>query len=359
VNKGSYTLFELAEIVSGKLIGNPNKQILSVDILEDAKEEDITFFADSRYRVKYEKSQGGAFIVSPSEPILEGRNYILHEKPSSAFQQIAFHFIKIAPLTHFTGIHPTSVVHQTAKIGKGVTIGPFVVIDGNAQIGEGSTILSHSYIGCNVRIGQGSIIHPHVNLLANTEIGNNSIIHSGSVLGSSGFGFVPNDQGKIVPIEQLGNVSIESDVDIGPNCVISRARFKSTRVKQGTKIDSFVMVGHNAEIGKHNIIISQSGIAGSSKTGDRVTIAAQVGIAGHVEIASGSILVARSSVASSIKEAGIYAGSPYTEHSEWKRQLVHIKNLPKYATKIKELEKKLEKLLSKEEEACQEASSSL
>jgi len=359
LNKKSYTLLEIANLINGKIFGDPNKEILSVDILEDAKEHDITFFADPRYRTKYEGSKGGAFIVSPHELLLEGRNYIVHEKPSHAFQQIALYFIPPAPLTYFTGIHSTAVVHQTVKIGKNVSIGPFVVIDAYSEIEEGTTVLAHSYIGCNVRIGKNCILHSHVNLLANTEIGNNNIIHSGTILGSSGFGYVQNEQGKIIPIEQLGNVSIEDDVDIGPNSVVSRARFKSTKVKQGTKIDSLVMLGHNVEVGRNNIIIAQSGIAGSSKTGDRVTIAAQAGVAGHVEIASNSILVARAGVGSSIKEPGIYAGTPSIEHSEWKRQFVYLKNFPKYIAKIKELEKKIEKLISEKEDACQEASSSL
>ncbi len=346
MNKSSCTLFEIAEMVNGTLIGDPDKQIFSVDILENAKEGDITFFANSKYRAKYERSLGGAFIVSPNERILEGRNYIIHEKPSFAFQQVALHFIKPSPLTAFTGIHPTAVVHQTAKIGLGVSIGPFVIIDGGCVVAEGTTILGHAYLGCNVRIGKNCIIYPSVNLLADTEIGNNCIIHSGSVLGSSGFGYIQNEEGNIVPIEQLGNVSIENNVDIGPNCVISRARFKTTRVKQGTKIDSLVMLGHNVEVGRNNIIISQSGIAGSSKTGNQVTIAAQAGIAGHIEIADGVTLASRTGVMSSIKDAGIYSGAPAVPYMEHGRQVVGIKNLSKQSAKLRELEKKLENLLS-------------
>ncbi len=338
----SFSLAELAEQTGSRFIGNPDHQVTGVNTLEEALSSDVSFLANPRYREAMKKSVAG--IICVQEPVEDGKNYLVSDNPSLTFQRIAE--LLLAPTSResgFTGIHPTAVIHPTAHIGRNVSIGPYAVIDRNVDIGESTSIGPHVSIGFEVQIGKGCFIHPSCCIRERCIIHDRVILQPGAVIGSCGFGYLPNAQGHFSKLEQLGNVILEDDVEIGANTTIDRSRFKSTIIRKGTKIDNLVQIAHNVEIGEHNAIAAQTGIAGSAKTGKHVMLGGQVGILGHVEL-DNHVRIATRGGASKYLKAGEYRGSPAIPIADYHRQEVHVRKLKDYIARLKELEKKLAEL---------------
>ncbi len=340
-----YTLAELSILTSATLVGNPDHAVSGIEALESASSEDVSFLANPKYRQAMCDSKAGVICVDQTVPTDDGKNYLVSNDPSRTFQQIAQHIMAEAHHhTGFMGIHPTAVVHPTAVIGDYVSIGPYVVIDQGAQIGNNTHIFPFVSIGPGVKIGTDCILHTHTVIRERCILGNRVILQPGAVIGSCGFGYVTDAKGKHIKLEQLGIVILEDDVEIGANTTVDRARFKVTRISSGTKIDNLVQIGHNVILGQDNIIVSQTGIAGSSKTGRHVIIGGQAGIVGHIEITDNVMIATRGGVSKSITESGKYAGGPVLSLADHNRQQVHLRKINQYVKQIEALEKRLEEL---------------
>lgn len=338
----SFTLAELAAQTGAQLIGNESDLITGVNTLEEAKAEDASFLANSRYREMMKISSAGLICVDFDTPLIKGRNYLLSKDPSRTFQTVA-ELLLSSGSSGFSGIHPTSIIHETAQIASNVTIGPYAVIDRNVQIGEGTIIGSHVSIGFEVTIGKECRLYSGTTVRERCQINDRVVLQSGSVIGSCGFGFIPNSLGHYQKLEQLGVVILESDVEIGANTTVDRSRFKATIIKKGTKIDNLCQIAHNVEIGEHNIIAAQTGIAGSSKTGKHVMLGGQVGVVGHVELADGVMVATRGGVSKNLPK-GKYRGSPAIIFKDYQRQEVHVRKIGEYVEWIKKLEKRIAEL---------------
>jgi len=342
-----WSLLEISELTDSELLGDPNYQISAVADLESAAAKDISFFAPPAYvKARYEtalaKSQAGAIFIKDKALALGKHNYLLNESPSRAFQTLIEHFYADRSiLTAFKDIHETAVIHESATVEEGVQIGPYVVIEKDVHIAKRSRILAHSYIGIASTIGEDCIIYPHVTIREHCTIGNRVILQSGSVIGSCGFGYTTNEKGEHSKLQQLGNVKLADDVEIGANSCIDRSRFKTTFIDQGTKIDNLVQIAHGVEMGKHNIMVSLCAIAGSTKLGDRVVVAGQSAFSGHLKIASDCLFAARSGITKSISKSGRYAGMPATPLQEYNREKAHTRRLSRYAEEIKDLKKRI------------------
>lgn len=349
-NPVSFTLQELSIIAGADLHGDPSFVIFGVETLEAATSSEASFLANLRYRELLTSTQAGVVCVSPDIPLIEGKNYLISNDPSRAFQRISEAFLRTeCHFTGFEGIHPTAVIHPTAKIDEHVHIGPYVVIDQGARIGAYTQIGPFVSIGPGVSIGTHCQLYAHAVIRERCELGHRVILQPGAVIGSCGFGYTTDGRGEHTKLEQLGIVILGDDVEIGANTTIDRARFKITRIGKGSKIDNLVQIGHNVHLGEHNIIVSQTGIAGSSKTGRNVVMGGQAGVVGHVEIADFTMIATRGGVSKSITEAGKYGGGPVVPLSEYNRQQVHMRKLPSYLKRIESLEAQLASLLNKEQ----------
>lgn len=339
------SLEEIVKITGASLVGDPQFLISNVADLESATQEDISFLSNPRYAQTMLSSKAGAIFVHPETGSLaENKNYLLTSDPSLAFQKLIDHLFKDKKqLTGFQGIHPTAVIHKTAEIGKDVTIGPHVTIDQNAIIGEGTLIQPGCYIGPFVQIGKGCIIHAHVTVREYCLIKDRVIIQPNAVIGSCGFGYITDKMGQHIKLDQVGNVTIEDDVEIGANTTIDRSRFKTTRIGRGSKIDNQVQIAHGVTIGRGSIVVAQAGIAGSSCIGNYVVIGGQVGIAGHLKIADRVQIAAKSGVSKDLLQ-GNFGGLPAIPLNEHQRQNVRIRHLARMEEKIKELEQRLAEL---------------
>ncbi len=340
-----YTLKELAELTKSQLVGDPLHLISGVESLESASDTDASFLANLRYKDLMSHSRAGVVFIQPSTERLKGKNYLINEHPSVAFQRTIELFL-IGPYNQsgFTGIHEAAVIHPTAKIGSNVQIGPYVTVDQGACIGDHTRILSHVSIGAGVQIGSHCTLYPHVTIREKCILGKRVVIQPGAVIGSCGFGLSTSADGVHTRLDQLGIVKLEDDVEIGANTTIDRARLKTTLVGKGTKVDNLVQVGHNVQIGPHNIIVSQTGISGSAKTGRNVVLGGQAGIVGHLEIAAGTFISARGGVSKTIPKPGKYAGTPVQPIAEHNKQQVLLRKISEYVKRIEELEKKIKDL---------------
>lgn len=332
-------LREIASLLNGEVIGDPDIEITGASGINSAQEGDITFLSADRYRRHLLRCRASCIIVK--EPI-EGLNItqLKVSNPLLSFAKLLEHFY--TKPQEPIGISEDAIISDKASIGEDVSIFSFSYISDGVTIDDRTIIYPYVFVGENTTIGKDCIIYPNVVLRENVKIGNRVIIHSSSVIGSDGFGYV-FEKGRHYKIPQVGGVIIEDDVEIGSNVSVDRATTGNTVIGEGTKIDNLVQIAHNVTIGKNSIIIAQVGIGGSTEIGDFVTLAGQVGVADHAKIESGTMIGAQSGVMGDVSK-GAYSGSPIMPHREWLKAQVIFAKLPELHRKIKELEEKLKEL---------------
>jgi UDP-3-O-[3-hydroxymyristoyl] glucosamine N-acyltransferase len=239
-----------------------------------------------------------------------------------------------------TGISKHAYISESAKVGENIYAGEFAVVSDNARIGNNVKIYPQVFIGDNVVIGDNTTLFAGVKIYSETVIGSNCIIHSGTVIGSDGFRFEPqNDEGQR-KVPQIGNVIIEDDVEIGANCAIDRATLGSTILRKGVKFDNLVHIAHNVEVGENSYLAACNVIAGSTKVGKNCMFSGQVGIVGHLQIADNTIITAQSGISKSITKPGeVYMGSPAFDANKYRKAYIHFRNLDNLAQRVDKLEK--------------------
>ena len=334
---------DIADFINGTVSGDEQIQINSVSKIQDALPGSLTFLYLPAYEKYFPDTKASAILVKTD--FAKTRNditYIEVDQPEKAFAKILIQFFK--PEIMLSGIDKSAFIHETASIGKNISLGKNVVISAGCKIGDNVKIFHNSVLLENVEIGDDSIIYQNVSVREDCKIGKRVILHCGSVIGADGFGYTTDDKGAYQKIPQLGNVILEDDVEIGANTTIDRAAFGSTIVGKGVKIDNLVQIAHNVTVGENTVMSGQVGISGSTNVGKNAILAGQVGVAGHLEIGDGVVLMAQAGVSKSLTKSGFYFGSPAKEIRTAKRIEAHIRNLPEYSEKIKTLESEIAKL---------------
>ncbi len=299
-----------------------NVNITGLNTLKDASSTQISFLENKKYLSDLENTNAAAVFVHESLKNQVPKNTIalVCDNPYLNLAYASKYFAN--ELIISSGKDP--IIGEDTIIMKNVSIGK------NTTIGNNTTIMPGSFIGDNVCIGDNCIIYSNVSIYSDCKIGTNVIIHSGTVIGSDGFGFTPDQNGKYVKIYQNGNVIIFDDVEIGSNTSIDRAAFNSTEIHSGVRIDNLVHIAHNCIIKKGCIITGQCGFAGSSILNEYVIMGAQSGVAGHLEIAAFTTISAKSAVTKTIKESKKqWSGFPLMEHRTWMRLQAKIAKLLK------------------------------
>ena len=336
------TLKEIADLIDGVLLGDGDIEITGITNIEDATATDIAF-AVAPNLDKAAQSVAGAVII-PSTITEFAKPAIRVENPRVAFVSLLKVFTP--QITVEPGVHDTAIVGKNVSIGDNTSIMPYAVIADNVKIGNNTIVYPFTYIGDSAMIGSDSLIYSHVTVGAGCHIGNQVIIHSGAVIGSDGFGFITVG-GRHQKVPQVGNVLIEDEVEIGANVTIDRATTGSTIVKRGTKIDNLVHLAHNVVVGENCFFVAQTGIAGSVKIGNNVTFAGQTGCAGHLTIGDNCVFAAKSAPISDVPAGSFYAGFPARPHTEWLRAEASAKKMPDLIKKVRDLEKRLAAIESK------------
>jgi UDP-3-O-[3-hydroxymyristoyl] glucosamine N-acyltransferase len=277
---------DLAALVNGEVRGDKDKQITGVSNIEDAGPHDVTFIANPKYRSYLSTTRAGAIVVAQGVEDTE-KTLIVVDDPYLSFARIITH-IKVEPRV-CRGIMPGAYIAEDASVGNDVSIYPNSYVGSGASIGDRVTIYPGVFVGDGARIGEDSVLYPNVCVYQDCILGKRVTVHSGAVIGADGFGFAPDGE-KYYKIPQVGIVEIGDDVEIGAGTTIDRATLGRTVISAGTKIDNLVQIAHNVSIGENTIVVSQTGISGSTKLGRHVIIGGQVGIVGHIEIGDNAMI---------------------------------------------------------------------
>jgi UDP-3-O-[3-hydroxymyristoyl] glucosamine N-acyltransferase len=343
-----FTAKAIAEFLKGEVVGNPEIKVNNVAKIEEAENGTLAFLANPKY-TKYLYTTNASIVLINKDFELENSVSATLIKVDNAYES----FAKLLELAEQArpvkqGISSLAFIDDSAKIGDGVYIAPFVYIGENAVIKDNVKLNPHVFIDDNVTVKKNSTLNSGVKVYHECVIGENCIIHAGAIIGSDGFGFAPDENNVYRKIPQLGNVIIEDNVEIGSNTTIDRATMGSTYIKKGAKLDNLNQIGHNVEIGDNTVIAAQSGIAGSTKVGKNCQFAGQSGIAPHIQIADGVKIAPQSGVPNNIKEPGsIVMGTPAFNIREFQRSFIVYKQLPDLYKRVKELENELKKLKGK------------
>ncbi|MBK0382001.1 UDP-3-O-(3-hydroxymyristoyl)glucosamine N-acyltransferase [Pedobacter sp. SD-b] len=340
-----FTAKEINLLLNGTLEGNPDVKVSQLAKIEEAQEGALSFLANPKYE---------AFLYTTNASVVIVNEDLIIDKPISstlikvkdAYSSFSILLERYNSLKlNKKGIEEPSFIHPDATIGKDVYIGAFAYIAAGAQIGDNTKIYPQCYIGDDVKIGNDCSIQAGAKIYHDCIIGNKVTIHASTVIGSDGFGFAPQQDGSYVKVNQIGNVVIEDNVEIGANTCIDRATMGSTIIRKGVKLDNLIQIAHNAEIGKNTVIASQTGISGSAKIGESNIIGGQVGVVGHVSLAKGTQIQAKSGINKSIEEENKkWGGAPAQTYQSYMRSQVIIQRLPEMERKIEELQKLIKRM---------------
>ncbi|MEA1892488.1 MAG: UDP-3-O-(3-hydroxymyristoyl)glucosamine N-acyltransferase [Campylobacterota bacterium] len=314
-------LKEIASIIGAEFNGL-DLDIVCINTLKDATENELSFVSNSKYIKDIQNSNAGAIIVD--------KETLKYVKDSCIALVVDTPYWEMARLSKYFAPDIEDDSLPKASVGEGTKISDKAEIANGAVIGKNCTILANVYVGAEAEIGDNTVLYPSVVVYRDCKIGSDCIIHANTTIGGDGFGFATNKLGEHKKIYQNGNVVIENDVEIGSSTTVDRAVFGTTLIKKGTRIDNLVQIGHNCEIGEYSVMVSQSGLAGSTKLGRNVVMGGQAAAAGHLDIAAFSTFAARSGITKSIKESGkTYAGFPLMGHKEWLKLQIRIAKLLK------------------------------
>ena len=331
-----FTAEQIAGILDGEVVGNPNAEVSKLSKIEEGTEGSLTFLSNKKYN-NYIYSTKATITIVNKTFIPEGEITTTLIKVDDAYLS----FSKLLEFYHQAksnkvGIEQPSVLSENVKYGENFYLGSFAYIGSNVIMGVNVKIYPNCFIGDNVVIGDNVTIFAGVKVFSETEIGNNVSVHSGAVLGGDGFGFAPNPDGTFSKIPQIGNLIIEDNVNIGAGTTIDRATMGSKIIRKGVKLDNQIQVGHNVEIGENTVIAAQTGIAGSTKIGKNCMIGGQVGFAGHITVGNNVRIQGKTGVTKSVKDGEVLQGNPAMSYKEYYKSYVHFKNLP---TIVEELDK--------------------
>lgn len=332
--RGPFALAELAEISGAELSAeaDPEKQMHDVAPLAAATPEDVSFLDNPRYLDAFSETRAGAAFVRPkhAERGSKVTALLISEQPYKAYALAAQAFYPFEVVDR-PGIDPAAVVDPSATLGVGCQIDPGAVIGVGADIGARCRIGANAVIGENVVIGHDGWVGACVSL-SHCMIGARVILHPGVRIGQDGFGFAL-DPAKHIKVPQLGRVVIHDDVEIGANTTIDRGANRDTVIGEGTKIDNLVQIAHNVVVGRHCLIVAQTGIAGSTELGDFVVMGARSGTAGHIKVGTGAMLAGCAVAKDDIPSGARYGGIPAKPMAEWARELAAMKRLIRRGSK--------------------------
>ena len=340
----SITASDLAAILNAAAPPDPTKKITGFASLAHATDNDLSFLSSEKFLPDFLKTKAAAVIVNKriKLPDNHGKNILIVEDADLAVGKLLEQFAPEVPRPP-VGKHHSAVIAPTASIGENSRIGPNVIVGDDARIGKNCTLHAGVYIGADSTLGDDCEIFPNVVIRERITLGNRVIIHAGSVLGTDGFGYRWDGKSH-VKIPQIGSITVEDDVEIGSCVCIDRAKFGTTKIGRGTKIDNLVQIAHNVVIGPHCIIVGQAGLAGSVTLGTGVVLGGQSAIRDHMTLGDGSAVAACSGVAEDVDPKTVVSGLPALPHRQSLREQAALRRLPDLVVQVRKLQEEIEQL---------------
>jgi UDP-3-O-[3-hydroxymyristoyl] glucosamine N-acyltransferase len=342
-----FTAQIIADFTKGEIVGNPDEVVTDISRIEEGKKGTLAFLANPKYE-KYLYTTEASIVMINKDFQVNGNlqcTVIRVDNAYDSFTSLLELYTKSLPVKK--GIEQPSFVDPSAKIGEDVYIGAFSYIGAGVVIGRNVKIYPHAYVGDFTQILDNTTIYSGVKIYHGCYIGQDCTFHSGVVIGADGFGFVQQADLQYRKIPQVGNVIIEDNVEIGSNVTIDRATIGSTIIRKGAKFDNLIQIGHNVEVGENTVIVSQAGIAGSTKIGSNCQIGGQAGLAGHLKVGDNVKIGAQSGVSNNLKDGETVLGSPALQVSKQIKAMIVYKSLPEMSKKIADLEKEVKALKDK------------
>lgn len=331
------TAGNLAKFLGCPLQGQSSLMLKGVASPEAAEADDLIYLDSPPHRERAVRSTARCVITSPDLAI-SSKTLIVAAQPKLAFARAAAWLVPPAPIA--SGVQPTTVIAESARLGRGAVVGPFAVIEEEVEIGEDTQIGAFCFLGRGSRLGRACRLYPRVTLYAGVKLGNNVIVHSGAVLGCDGFGYV-TDKGKHWKFPQVGALEIADDVEIGANTTVARGSLGITRLASQVKLDNLVHLAHNVQVGDRTLVAAQTGIAGSSLIESDVVIGGQVGIGDHCRLEAGCMAGGQAGIVSGkiIRRGQTVWGTPARPLERFKEQHGWFTRLPELAERVRNLEK--------------------
>lgn len=322
-------LSELARITGSELPEGADaaRAIHDVKPLADAGPDDLSFLDNKKYLPQLAVTQAGACLIIPAlaSRAPAGTVALATKAPYRGFALALQRFYPGAMWARAARADVGTLIDPTAEIEEGVEIEPGAVIGAEAAIGRGSRIAAGAVIGYRVHIGRQCYIGAGSTVI-HALVGDRVIIHAGARIGQDGFGFAMGAGGHL-KVPQIGRVIIQDDVEIGANTTIDRGALKDTVIGEGSKIDNLVQIGHNVIIGRHCVIVAQTGISGSTELGDFVVMGGQSGAVGHIRIGTGAQIAGASHPKEDVPPGARYGGTPAKPLRTWARELAAVSRL--------------------------------
>jgi UDP-3-O-[3-hydroxymyristoyl] glucosamine N-acyltransferase len=339
-----FTVFEIATFLNGEVIGDPKIKIDNVSKIEEGKPGTLSFLANSKYGQYIYDTQASVVLVNENfVPEKEVKATLIKVKDAySAMSALLDLYVQSIPQKK--GIESPIFVAPSAKYGESIYLGAFCYIGENVVLGDNVKIYPHVWIGDGSIIGDHTILFSGVKIYPETRIGKNCIIHAGTVVGSDGFGFAPQENGTYKKIHQIGNVIVEDDVEIGANTTIDCATMGSTIIKKGVKLDNLVQIAHNVVVGENTVMAAQTGIAGSTSIGSNCTFGGQAGATGHIKIGNNVTIAGKSGASNNVPDNKVLMGEWAMDVSKYRRVYAVFRNLPELFHEVSQLKKEIKKL---------------
>lgn len=339
---------DIATFLNGEIVGDGNITVNQVSKIEEGKPGSLAFLSNMKYEnFIYETSASVVLVNKTFIPRGEIKATLIKvDDAYQAFAALLDLYLK-ARAHQKSGIEQPSFIDLTSSVGEDIYIGAFAYIGRKSKIGNHTKIYPQVHIGDNVIIGDDCTLYPGVKIYDDCVIGDRCILHAGCVIGSDGFGFAPQADGRYKKIPQIGNVVLENDVEIGANTTIDCGTTGPTTIREGVKIDNLVQIAHNCDIGENTVIAAQTGLAGSTRVGKNCRFGGQVGVAGHLTIGNNVQLGAQSGVSKSVKDNEIHWLTPSFDHKEAVRTAIVFRNLPQLREEVTQLQKEIKLLKQK------------
>lgn len=339
-----FTAEMIAGLLNGVIVGDKNATVSTVSSIDGGKAGSLAYLTNPKYEQFVYTTEASIVLVdSTFEPKEEVKTTLIKVENVG---QCVLNLLEMynAARPRKQGISKLASISEKATIGVNCYIGDFVVIEDGAKIGDNVQLYAQCYVGDNVTIGEGTKFYPGVKIYEGCKIGKNCIFHAGVVIGADGFGFAPKEDGTFAKIPQLGNVIIEDNVELGANTCVDRAKTDSTIIRAGVKLDNLIQIGHNVEVGSNTVMSAQVGIAGTTKVGSNCFIAGQVGIADHIVVGNNVKIGSKSGIDKNVPDGEIRFGFPALPGIQYHRSFAVFRQLPEMAQKLREVEKRVNKL---------------